>query len=76
MCEGLGWVGVGLMGAAQLRVWTHDSVAVTVRESLVPDFAKELERPGLGNQTRKPSKLVKRKKKVMMRRKTLNHIPF
>lgn len=43
---GLGWVGVGLDGSASLRVWTYEGVGVTVRESLVPDLAKELETPG------------------------------
>lgn len=43
---GLGWVGVGVDGAANLRVWTYEGVGVTVREALVPDLAKELETPG------------------------------
>lgn len=43
---GLGWVGVGVDGCANLRVWTYEGVGVTVREALVPDMAKELETPG------------------------------
>lgn len=43
---GLGWVGVGLDGAANLRVWTYEGVGVTVRDALIPDYAKELETPG------------------------------
>ena len=43
---GLGWVGVALKGTAKLRVWVPKGVAVTVRESLVPDLSRELGRPG------------------------------
>ncbi|KAG1661535.1 hypothetical protein FOA52_000045 [Chlamydomonas sp. UWO 241] len=43
---GLGWVSVGCKGAADLRVWTFPKVAVTTRAALVPDFAREFERPG------------------------------
>ena len=43
---GLGWVSVALSGTAKLRVWVPRGVAVTVREALVPDLARELGRPG------------------------------
>lgn len=43
---GLGWIGVGVVGAAALRVWAPPGVAVTTRAALVPDFARDLERPG------------------------------
>lgn len=43
---GLGWVSVALCGTARLRVWVPRGVAVTVREALVPDIARELGRPG------------------------------
>ena len=43
---GLGWVGVARKGTAKLRVWVPKGVAVTVRESLVPDLSRELGRPG------------------------------
>lgn len=45
---GLGWVGVGAKGAARLRVWAPPGVAVTTHDALVPDYARELERPGFG----------------------------
>jgi hypothetical protein len=45
---GLGWVGVGVSGSASLRVWAPPGVAVTTRGALLPDFARELERPGFG----------------------------
>jgi ribosome biogenesis GTPase A len=46
---GIGWVGVGVAGAADLRVWAPPGVAITTRDALVPDYAKELERPGFGS---------------------------
>jgi hypothetical protein len=43
---GLGWVAVGVKGEAKLRVWAPEGVAVTVHDSLVPDYAKDFQRPG------------------------------
>ena len=60
---GLGWVGIGVDGTAELRAWTHQGVAVTVREALLPDLASELEKPGLGNRTQKAPRVVKKAKK-------------
>lgn len=45
---GLGWVGVGCKGPAELRVWAPPRVAITTHDALVPDYARELERPGFG----------------------------
>ena len=45
---GLGWVGVGVSGTAALRVWAPPGVAVTTHDALVPDYARDLERPGFG----------------------------
>ena len=45
---GLGWVAVGLSGNARFRVWAPPGVAVTTHAALIPDFAPQLERPGLG----------------------------
>lgn len=45
---GLGWVGVGVSGTAALRVWAPPGVAITTHDALVPDFARDLERPGFG----------------------------
>lgn len=39
---------MGVTGAASLRVWAPPGVAVTTHDALVPDFSKELERPGFG----------------------------
>ena len=63
LTTGLGWVGVGVNGSAELRVWTHQGVSVTAREALIPDVAVELEKPGLGNRTQKAPKVVKAAKK-------------
>lgn len=52
---GLGWVGVGLTGVAEFRVWRADGIAVTTREALMPDFAKEFERPGWSRSTKAQS---------------------
>jgi hypothetical protein len=43
---GVGWVAVGVKGAAKLRVWAPEGVSVTTHESLVPDYAKDFQRPG------------------------------
>lgn len=41
-------MGVGVSGTAELRVWAPPGVAITTHDALVPDYAKELERPGFG----------------------------
>ncbi len=46
---GLGWVAVGVGGQAALNVWAPPGVAITTREAMIPDYAKELERPGFGS---------------------------
>lgn len=43
---GLGWVSVGLLGQATLKVWTPAGVAVTRRAALLTEQAKDFERPG------------------------------
>lgn len=43
---GFGWVSLGLKGEASLTLWTFDGVEITLREPLVLDRAKFLERPG------------------------------
>lgn len=53
LLAGLGWLGVGVMGDALLRVWAHKGVAVTTREALLPDYAREFERPGFSTRGRK-----------------------
>ena len=45
-CTGLGWIAIGCKGQADFRVSTFPGVAVTTHDSLVPDYAKEFERPG------------------------------
>lgn len=67
---GLGWLSLGLKGEATLTLWTFDGIEITLREPLVLDRAKFLERPGfwlpkavsdaIGNQT----KLEAQRKKV------------
>ena len=46
---GLGWVGAGVKGEASLRVWAPRGVAITTHDALVPDFARDLERPGFSS---------------------------
>lgn len=68
---GLGWFSLGLKGEATLTLWTYDGIGITLRDPLVLDRAKFLERPGfwlpkaiseaLGNQ----SKLEAQKKKLL-----------
>lgn len=41
-------MGVGVNGVASLRVWAPPGVAITTHDALVPDFARDLERPGFG----------------------------
>lgn len=43
---GLGWVGVGIKGRADLRVWAPRGVAITTRDALVPDYSDQFERAG------------------------------
>lgn len=45
-CAGLGWIAVGVKGPADLRVWVHEGVSVTTHASILPDYARDLERPG------------------------------
>ena len=45
---GLGWVGVGVAGEAKFKVWAPPGVAITTRDAMLPDFARDLERPGFG----------------------------
>ena len=43
---GLGWFSLGLKGEATLALWTYDGIEITLREPLVLDRARVLERPG------------------------------
>lgn len=43
---GLGWFSLGLKGEATLTLWTYDGIEITLREPLVYDRARSLERPG------------------------------
>lgn len=43
---GFGWFSLGLKGEATLALWIFDGVEITLREPLVLDRAKFLERPG------------------------------
>lgn len=68
---GLGWFSLGLKGKATLTLRTYDGVEVTLREPLVLDRARSLEKPGfllpkaisdaIGNQ----SKLEAQKRKKL-----------
>jgi hypothetical protein len=40
---------VGVKGKALLRLWVPEGVAVTTHSALLPDFAKELQRPGFAS---------------------------
>lgn len=43
---GLGWLAVGVSGEARVKVWAPPGVAITTRDAIVPDFAKEFCKPG------------------------------
>lgn len=60
--SGLGWIGAGLSGRGVLRVWAPQGVAVTTRRALIPDYARELERPGFGSQRDSPARPTRRKR--------------
>ncbi|KAL4338263.1 hypothetical protein HN51_048393 [Arachis hypogaea] len=45
---GLGWYSLCLKGEATMKLWTFDGVEVTLREPLVLDQARSLEKPGFG----------------------------
>ena len=49
LAVGLGWIAAGVKGEANLRVWAPKGVAITMHDALVPDYAKDLERPGFGS---------------------------
>ncbi|KAI4348643.1 hypothetical protein L6164_009343 [Bauhinia variegata] len=67
---GLGWLSLGLKGEAKLTLWTYDGIEVTLREPLVIDRARFLERPGfwlpkaisdaIGNQTKQEAQRRKK----------------
>jgi ribosome biogenesis GTPase A len=58
---GLGWVAVGVSGQATLNVWAPPGVAITTREAMIPDYAKDLERPGFGAVITAGGKVKKKK---------------
>ncbi len=60
---GLGWASVGVNGTAELQVWAPEGVAITTREALVPDMAKEFCKPGYDSLLQKDKKGKKQKKK-------------
>jgi hypothetical protein len=71
---GLGWVSCGLKGRAHLRIWTPEGIAVTCRRALLPQYAKDFERPGWSQNSKslfkrhpltppEPKEPFKRKKK-------------
>lgn len=53
--SGLGWVSVGVKGPADLRVWVHEGINVTTHAAMLPDYARDLERPGFSSGNLKPS---------------------
>ena len=59
---GLGWVGVGVGGEARLTVWAPPGVAITTRDALVPDFAKEFCKPGFDKLLQNSNDSRKKKK--------------
>ena len=48
LSAGLGWVAVGLEGEASFRAWAPPGIAVTTRDAIMPKFAEDFQRPGLG----------------------------
>ncbi len=55
---GLGWVAVGVTGQAGVRVWAPSGVAITVRKSMLPEYAKEFDRPGFSKSNPKRAGMV------------------
>lgn len=49
---GLGWVGLGLKGQAELRVWRYPEVAITTREAMLPVMARRFETRGWSSNTK------------------------
>ena len=45
-CAGSRAAGKAVDGAASLRVWTLEGVAVTVHDALDADYAKDFQKPG------------------------------
>eukprot|EP00983_Pelagomonas_calceolata_P074712 1152661-Pelagomonas_calceolata.AAC.3 len=56
LIPGLGWVAVGVKGVARFVVHVHPDVAVTSRPALLPDYARQFQRPGFSNLLPKGSK--------------------
>jgi ribosome biogenesis GTPase A len=61
---GLGWVGVGLAGEARITVSAPEGVAITTRDALVPDMAKEFCKPGFDKMLASVSSRTKAGKKT------------
>ena len=59
---GLGWASVGVNGTVELKVWAPKGVAITTREAIVPDMAKEFCKPGYDSLLQKDKKGKKQKK--------------
>ncbi|GMH38392.1 hypothetical protein BSKO_06276 [Bryopsis sp. KO-2023] len=64
---GLGWFGIGVSGPAKFVAWSLKGAQITVRDSLMPDFAKTFETPGMCRSVHAGG--VSRKKKGGKRRK-------
>eukprot|EP01023_Acetabularia_acetabulum_P068044 TRINITY_DN9534_c0_g1_i2.p1 TRINITY_DN9534_c0_g1~~TRINITY_DN9534_c0_g1_i2.p1 ORF type:complete len:667 (-),score=116.85 TRINITY_DN9534_c0_g1_i2:172-2172(-) len=58
---GIGWVAVGVKGRADFMVWAHPGVAITTRESIIPDFSRRFEKIGWGNKSIKLKTTLKKK---------------
>jgi len=56
MLPGLGWIAIGVKGTARFAVHTHPDVAVTSRPALLPDYARDFQRPGFSSLLPKLSK--------------------
>jgi hypothetical protein len=52
----LGWIAIGVKGVARFVVHTHPDVAITTQPALLPDYAKDFQRPGFCNLLPKPAK--------------------
>lgn len=58
---GLGWVAVAVGGECTLQTWTFPGVGITLREAMIPDMARDLERPGFTKQVVRKGTKTKKK---------------
>jgi len=69
LAAGLGWVAIGVKGVARFAVHTHPDVAITSRPALLPDYARDFQRPGFCNLLPKGSKKQQQQQRQLQPKK-------